>query len=104
MCDAPGKKKKRHWRPLQLKSKSPILNANLVGSDYPCLELLSKQAVIQIYFDEWGSSEGIDAPVGTEEKHGKRSVALLHMLPTIRKQFFSFMSRSKIVRQHMCWP
>lgn len=105
MCDALGKK--RPWRPLQLRSKSPILNANLVGFDYPCLELLSKQAVIQIrvHLLWWvGFHRGDRCPCWDRGETWEEECGLLHMLPTIRKQFFSFMSRSKLVRQHMCWP
>lgn len=97
--------KKKPRRLLHLGSKSPILNANLVGSDYPCLEFFSKQTVIQIrtHLLWWvRSTEGTDGHVGSEEKHGKRSVAF--WLPTIRKQFFFFISRSKLVKRHMCWP
>ncbi len=105
MCDALGKEKP--WRPLQLRSKSPILNANLVGSDYPCLEFLLKQAVIQIraHLLWWeGFHRGDRRPCWDRGETWEGECGLLHMLPTIRKQFFSFMSRSKLVRQHMCWP
>lgn len=96
MYDASGKK--RPWRPLQLRSKSPILNANLVGSDYPCLELLSKQAVIQIrtHLLWWvGFHRGDRRPFWDWAETGEEECGLLHVLSKIRKQFFSFMSRSK---------